>query len=428
MELDPRISVVKNLDSVFRFAPHSVCEDVQSPFGRSSRVMSPYAAFSSPLSEHASESVLAEIMLRTSRRIIYATRNVRPTVPAVKSLHQMTERAEESPDLRCLERFCGAPVVGSSVSAIPELEALFGRVMSIATAACRARRNGNEATALEHFRSALALALEASERYSLLESSRVRMRLLGVVVCLSLSCGDADAARGHITGKHVLSEPGPESEEWAGLRSIESWPDAWLVAAVRRDPPDAASLDALAARYWRRLFGRCELLTLNREKAGDLAQEAWRRVLRNRHALKPGGNFPAYLHMIAANIWRDWYRAARRAGAMADDRLASLNGAISTDDGGMIALGDVIPDLRSLDAEAQRLLMLDIDHALGSLDPHLREVIVARFLNEESCAEIGRRHGRTEQTISAWVREGVRQMKLCLERPCDGSRVHKEQT
>jgi hypothetical protein len=36
-------------------------------------------------------------------------------------------------------------------------------------------------------------------------------------------------------------------------------------------------------------------------------------------------------------------------------------------------------------------------------------------LNEESCAEIGRRHGRTEQTISAWVREGVRQMKRCLE-------------
>ena len=34
----------------------------------------------------------------------------------------------------------------------------------------------------------------------------------------------------------------------------------------------------------------------------DLAQEAWRRVLRTRHSLKPGGNFPGYLCTIATNI------------------------------------------------------------------------------------------------------------------------------
>jgi DNA-directed RNA polymerase specialized sigma24 family protein len=58
---------------------------------------------------------------------------------------------------------------------------------------------------------------------------------------------------------------------------------------------------------------------------------------------------------------------------------------------------------------------LDIDDALGRLTPLLREVLVARFIAGESCAEIGRRHGRTEQTVSGWVREAVREMKLHLE-------------
>src|SRR5260221_8961843 len=31
--------------------------------------------------------------------------------------------------------------------------------------------------------------------------------------------------------------------DWAKFRDITSWPDAWLVAAIRRDPPDEASLE-----------------------------------------------------------------------------------------------------------------------------------------------------------------------------------------
>ncbi|HYV32719.1 MAG TPA: hypothetical protein VEO53_16650, partial [Candidatus Binatia bacterium] len=67
---------------------------------------------------------------------------------------------------------------------------------------------------------------------------------------------------------------------------VAAWPDPWLVAAVRRDPPDVVALDALADRHWKPLFGRCYMLTLNRDKAADLAQQAWCRVLRARHRLK----------------------------------------------------------------------------------------------------------------------------------------------
>src|SRR5207249_7652645 len=131
----------------------------------------------------------------------------------------------------------------------------------------------------------------------------------------------------------------------------------------------------------------------------------WCRVLRARHGLKPGGNFPAYLMTTAANIWRDSHRSARRAGRMSDDQLASLDQALSLDDGDNAVLSDVLPDFNSIKAEEQMLLKLDIDQALERLTPHVRDVLVARFITGESCAEIGLRYGRTEQTVSGCGRD-----------------------
>jgi len=198
---------------------------------------------------------------------------------------------------------------------------------------------------------------------------------------------------------------------------MDSAPDAVLIAAVRRDPPDETALDTLVDRYWRILFARCQMLTLNREKASDLAQEAWCRVLRARHSLKPEGNFPAYLLTIATNLWRDANRSARRAGPMAEHRLASLDAALPNVEGESVMLRDVLPDLNVLETEEHKLLAMDIDRALAALTPLLRDVLTSRFLIGDSCAAIGQRYGRTEQTISGWVREGLRQLKSHLEEP-----------
>jgi len=205
---------------------------------------------------------------------------------------------------------------------------------------------------------------------------------------------------------------------------VSAWPDTWLIASVRRDPPDIQALDELANRHWKPLFARCQLLAVNHQKAADLAQEAWYRVLRTRHALKPGGNFPAYLTTIATNLWRDWYRSAQRAGNMADHRLESVDAAHSNESEEPLALAERIPDLKALAPEDQTSLAMDIDHALERLTPQLREVLVARFIAGESCAEIGQRFGRTEQSISGWVRQALRQMKLHLEAPSGRAAVN----
>jgi RNA polymerase sigma factor (sigma-70 family) len=198
---------------------------------------------------------------------------------------------------------------------------------------------------------------------------------------------------------------------------ISSWSDAQLIAAIRGDPPDEDALDVLVARHWNHLFVRCHMLTLNREKALDLAQAAWCKLLRARQALKPEGNFPAYLNTIATNLFRDSYRAARRAGPMAEYRLESLDHAYSNESGEIVVLVDNVPDFKSLEQEEQTLLAIDIDRALEQLTPQLREVLVARFIDGESCAEIGRRYDRTEQSISGWIRVALRQMKIHLEEP-----------
>jgi len=229
----------------------------------------------------------------------------------------------------------------------------------------------------------------------------------------ALERGDAAEAR-RLAADAFGGGEGTAAAWRAQVRDVASWPDAWLIAATRRDPPDEAALDALVGRYWKPLVGRCELLALDRQRAGDLAQETWYRVLRARRALEPNGNFPGYLMTIATNLWRDWNRAARRAGPMADDRVASIDAALPADDGDTLILADVLPDLDALHADEQAALRMDVDRALERLGPRSRDVLTARFLGGESCAEIGRRYGRTEQTASAWVRQAVREMKLYL--------------
>jgi len=234
-------------------------------------------------------------------------------------------------------------------------------------------------------------------------------------ICAALEAGDTVTAR-EVRDRTVGKFPEIRfAEGWSTFWDASSWSDAWLIAAVRRDPPDEPALDALAERHWKKLFARCHMLTLDREKAADLAQDAWCRILRARGTLRADGNFPAYLGTIATNLWRDRYRAERRAGSLGGARVLSLDAASPADDGEGSQLGDLLPDLEALAANELARMKLDIDQALERLEPVLRDVIVARFLGGESCAEIGRRHGRTEQTVSGWVRQGVQEIRRFFE-------------
>jgi RNA polymerase sigma factor (sigma-70 family) len=193
-----------------------------------------------------------------------------------------------------------------------------------------------------------------------------------------------------------------------------TWPDAWLINAVRREPPDEEALSVLVDRYWKPVYACCRLLTVDDDRARDLAQESWLRLLRARHSLNPDGHFKAYVVTIATNLWRDMNRAAMRAGPTADSRMASLESSAEADDGESMSLIDVVADPHTLSPDDQLLLEMDLDAALARLEPRLRDVLISRFIGGESAAEIGRRFGRTEQAITGWIREASRQMKMFL--------------
>ena len=296
-----------------------------------------------------------------------------------------------------------------------EIELLMQRAESLRSSGAMARQAGDEAEAEACFRKAFGLASDAANRTAHSAPLSTHLDVLREAARLALECGEVDEARRLMNAALAVDDSAVHTDEWMQLRNATAWPDPWLVAAVRRDPPDVAALDALADRHWKALFGRCQMLTVDHEKAGDLAQQAWCRVLRTRHRLKPGGNFPAYLTTIATNLWRDAYRSAKRAGPLADHRLVALDAALPSDEGEVVMLVDALPDLNALHVTEQKLLAMDIDRALEQLPPLLRDVLMARYLAGESCAEIGQRHGRTEQTISAWVRQAVGTIRLHLE-------------
>ncbi|HVY69250.1 MAG TPA: sigma-70 family RNA polymerase sigma factor [Verrucomicrobiae bacterium] len=296
-----------------------------------------------------------------------------------------------------------------------QIEFLTGEATRLAALGAAARQRGDRSTEETCFREALDLALQVADLAGKAGLSATRLATLRMAAGFALDCGDTNEARRLMTDAMSVDHSPARVDEWEQVKDPAAWSEAWLVAAVRLDPPDPAALDELVCRHWKPLFGRCQILTVHHEKAHDLAQEVWNRLLRNRHALKTGGNFRAYLMTIATNLWRDSHRSARRAGPLAENRLESLDTSLSHDDSEGPTLLEGIPDLRTLAPDDQALLSLDIDQALKMLAPQLREVLVARYIDGESCAEIGRRYGRTEQSISGWIRQAAREMRAHLQ-------------
>ncbi len=223
------------------------------------------------------------------------------------------------------------------------------------------------------------------------------------------NCGAHSFGRLHMTISMVTDWMHPSAQTARPSRT-----DARLIDAVRRERPDRAALDALVRGQWPSLLARCRMLTQDAEMATELAQETWCRVLQAPRRLDPEGNLTAYLAVVARNLWRDRVRAARRAGALADDHLRSLDASGIGERGEDRALVHVLPDPASLNVEDQAHLSMDIDRALASLPPLERAVLLARYVEGESAAEIGRRYGRTEQTVTTWLRRAIATLRRQL--------------
>lgn len=160
---------------------------------------------------------------------------------------------------------------------------------------------------------------------------------------------------------------------------------AWEPAFVRERP---------------QLVRLCAALTGASEVAEDLAQEtlveAWRNVhkLHDPHGLRP------WLVAIARNVCLRWRRkAAQEAGQCA--------GSFDRD-----ATPELLDDL-DLERDLERDELADLlDRALALLPPETRAVLLARYVQESSQAEVAARLGLSEGAVAMRLQRG----KLALRR------------
>jgi RNA polymerase sigma-70 factor (ECF subfamily) len=89
---------------------------------------------------------------------------------------------------------------------------------------------------------------------------------------------------------------------------------------------DLKSLDAVYARYHRRLFAFLYRTAGAREPAEDLFQESWLRIARGWTTLPADADLEAWLFTVARNVFVSRYRA-RLVERRALDRLAQVPGA-----------------------------------------------------------------------------------------------------
>jgi hypothetical protein len=158
--------------------------------------------------------------------------------------------------------------------AMDEIDNLMREASALLASGTSARQRGDETAAGERLRTALDLAVDAVSRVADRGSDPARLEILRTAALLALDCGEVKEARRLIEEAVAADNASSFADEWVRLRDVETWTDAWLVAAIRQDPPDEEALDVIVDRYWKPLFARCQMLTLDGEKARDLAQEA----------------------------------------------------------------------------------------------------------------------------------------------------------
>jgi RNA polymerase sigma factor (sigma-70 family) len=157
----------------------------------------------------------------------------------------------------------------------------------------------------------------------------------------------------------------------------------------------------LVERYWQRAHRFAAMVTLNDQDAGDVAQEAMERAIRNLdHYSSDRGAFDGWIWRIVLNVARDAGRASTRRTALFD-RLVAFHRAAAVPDAESLALEN-IGDRELLDA-------------VRALDARPRTMIALRFGAQLTYAEIGEQVGVSEAAAVMATRRALAMLRRKLQ-------------
>ncbi len=158
---------------------------------------------------------------------------------------------------------------------------------------------------------------------------------------------------------------------------------------------------ALLEAHGNQLFALLFRLTLRHDVADDLLQDLFCK-LAARDGFRRADNRLAYAHRMATNLAFDW-RRRQRLRAVADNcRFVDAGAAAHS------PLADLV----------RREELEQILNAIGELSPAAREIIVLRYLNEQSYGQIAKQLGKTMHQVRALAHKAlVRLRKTMNSRP-----------
>jgi len=163
---------------------------------------------------------------------------------------------------------------------------------------------------------------------------------------------------------------------------------------------DAQAFGMLYRHYVERIYAYHYRHTSNHQDAEDLTSKTFHRALCSIRAYReqPGASFQAWLYRIAHNLVANWYRDNSR------HPVTSIENAL--------VLHSDAPSLEhDVEAHESRIALLD---AISKLPEERKTLIILKFVNHLSNAEIAAVLGKTEGAIKALYHRTLLGLKKAL--------------
>ena len=168
-----------------------------------------------------------------------------------------------------------------------------------------------------------------------------------------------------------------------GVDGMQEESDSALIARAKEDP-EAFSL--LYERYVGNIYSYIYYRTGNHQDAEDLTARTFFRALKHIGRYRDrGAPFSAYLYRIAHNLVANWHRDTKRRQVLPFDELIAASGRREE------------PPAVAEDKEVQDRLL----EAVRCLPPDRQHLLILKYVEQMSNAEIARVMGRTEGAVKS---------------------------
>ncbi len=184
--------------------------------------------------------------------------------------------------------------------------------------------------------------------------------------------------------------------------------DASLIERAKTDPE---AFGILYERYVDRIYSYVYYRTGNHADAEDLTAKTFYRAMQHiRHYQDRGLPFSAWLYRIAHNLVANWHRDRSKRQMVSLDELHSLT------------FGEGLERAAEKRERAEMLL-----RAIRRLPPERQELLILKFVEHLSNAEIGKIMGRSEGAIKSLYHRTLLSLRELCENLDSGGLLADEQ-